>query len=183
MSEQVINYRRSVDPQSQTGRAFISDSLNPWWGTWLNGSGDLTIAYDTLPPDPGVMARLVHPVAAPPASSWVRLDLNNPQNLRNKVLEFWLKGVNTDGYLRLFVAYDVVLSFPTAWDYVYAAGETPTAWTKYQINLESLDEYVPGTRPHTSNRLGLVRPSHLILYWNNLAIGNMNIAGFNIRRL
>jgi hypothetical protein len=182
----VINYRRSVNGQNdQLGRKYLSDitygPLSCWWGRWDSYTpANMSIAYDNLPPEPGVLSR-IH-FTSLTANQIVALQFNVPQNLNNYALEWWWR--RTVGWpIAIYCALNTATA-PLAW---YNGPTTSTsltdvtlAWTKSTININ-------GTRPVHHPRE--VNPSAVwsktkTLLWvainNN---GDIDIAGVNLRRL
>ena len=173
-----INYRRSVDPMSQTGRHYLSDSLTPWWGYWLCAT-PITIAFDNLPPQGDIIARLEGTSAG--TSCWFRLTLNDFLNLKNYSVGLWTKCSAAAQSLRLFIGTDTGLGFATNYYWIYTGGSAPTSWDYKSFNLTDTLPYPPTS--YVSRDIAISRVKYLIFYFTTSVGDKIETAGVNIRRL
>jgi len=170
-----IDYRRAINPAMQGPmRHYLSDSLTPWYGAWWT-SGVLTIAYDDLPSEPGVLARLIFNFAAGGYGT-MGIDFNNSrQELLDKKIEYWMRmTLNPTSYTTHYAHIN-------GSEFAYVYGVIPGIWTKYS--------QVPVTG--CSNPVGSIKSRYTIanairrIYMDFNIVGayRVELSGFNIRRL
>jgi hypothetical protein len=167
-----IDYRTKAGLPSAKPK-YLSDSLTPWYGNWWT-SGVLTIAYDDLPPEPGVSARLIFNYAAGGYGSQ-GINFNTPQQLLDKKVEYWMRmTLNPTSYTTHY-------SHITGSEFAYVHGVIPGVWTKYsQVPVTGC------TPPGGSirSRYAIANAVYRIYEdFNIVGAYRVELAGFNIRRL
>ena len=167
-----VNYRRSVNGSNdQLGRKFLSDQIVGYWGTWINFNFTQSIAYDDLPPEPGVMARLIFD--SPGAASAMVFQFNAPQNLNGKVYEFWIRKT---GGAATFVYY--IDKIAGTYQYYKNLGNLPAVWTKYTLPVPD----VGGVTPNMSRIDISSQVRQLDITMNIVGAYRIELAGVNFRR-
>ena len=168
-----VNFR-NFGQAKQVLPKYLSDSLTPWWGNWSVGADVLGISYTNLPPI-DVLAKVTISVAVGLYAAH-RITFNIPQNLNGYVLEYWIRGNTPPATARTYVNLD-------AGRYMYTGSPAvTTVWTKRTYSIPSPSDFTQyGLLPKSviSSRVGYI----YLEYWNAVAPYDVEIAGFNLRRL
>jgi hypothetical protein len=169
-----VDYRRSINPPSQLGRKYLSASLTPWYGTWAGPN--ITISYANLPPESGVLAKLICPSAGGYTAYF--LSLNAVQNISGRQAEFWIRQtVGVAGTFRLGI------EDPTGAGYYSAAIALPAIWTKYSLPNPNPTATMYASATVRSRCLVAARAARMTFDSGIAGAWTFEIAGMNIRRL
>ena len=172
-----INYR-NFGQAKMVAPKFLSDSLTPalgnYYGTWTNFNYVQSIAYDNLPPEPGVLARLNF--VSPGGVSGLAFTFNEPQYLNGATLEFWIR--KTAGGAGNFLLY--VQKIAGILQYYKTIAALPGTWTKYTVAIPDLTSTRQGNQSQTQVA---ARVSSFDIDQNIVGAYTIDIAGFTVRRL
>ena len=173
-----INYR-SFGQAKQVAPKYLSDQLSGYYGNWAcYVAGAPSIAYDNLPPDGSVLARVYRSLNNDNA---IGFDFNEFQFLRELQLDFYLKCSINGPAIYLDAANTPTASLAGAFvlTLLNAAGAAPTVWTKYSIKIQ------PWNAANNRTNYILARAKCLAFYTATSGTQpyTLEVAGMTVRRL
>jgi len=173
-----VNFR-NFGQAKQVLPKYLSDSLTPWWGVWtaVQTTG---IAFDDLPPEPGVLARLYRTINAGDGGAF-QFEFNTPQNLNGMAIEFWIKCTTSDPGSLCYTNHVVGGGFLVY--NMYADNAYPIVWTKLLLPTSVFSYSSTPASPYRTGSLARTKTFSMYVHGITAPPVTLSLAGFNIRRL
>jgi len=172
---------RSFGQAKMVASKYLTDGLSNYYGTWI---ANWNIAYDNLPTGE-CLARLY--VAAVNAAAY-GISFNEPQNIKNSVFDFWIKGATNDPQIYIYVSAYPIPTYSTLMGYrlLYADGTTPTTWTRLTIDPNSITVPPATGLPNRVLKDKILTGFRSIQFYVEAMAAppvEIGVSGFTIRRL